>query len=294
MYELIPAGERTYYIDCPAKLGVYRHGEREVCLIDSGSDGSAAKQALKRLDEQGWRLTAIFNTHSHADHVGGNALLQQRTGAIAYADPVEAAFIRDPILEPMVLFGAYPYKEIRNKFLQAKPSDCRPLAEADLPEGLTYCPLTGHAAGQVGFHTADDVWFVADAVLSEETLEKYHVSYLYDLASYLDTLDRLETLEGRLFIPSHAAPVEDIRPLAAKNRGKAREVMELVVALCRTPRTAEQVIQGVFNHYQLKMVHNQLATVGATLRSYLSYLHETGRLNVEFSENLLTWNSISS
>ncbi len=292
MYELIPAGERTYYIDCPAKMGVYRFTERDVCLIDSGGDGSAAKQALRCLDEQGWRLAMILNTHSHADHVGGNALLQQRTGAIAYADPVEAAFIRDPFLEPTVLFGAYPYKEIRNKFLQAKPSDCRPLSEAPLPEGLTVHPLRGHAAGMVGFHTSDGVWFVADALLSEETLEKYHVSYLYDLASYLRTLEALETLEGRLFIPAHAPASPDLRPLIAKNRAKVYELQGAVLDLCRAPRTAEQVIQGVFTRYQLKMVHNQLATAGATLRSYLSCLHEEGRLRAEFQDNLLLWETV--
>ena len=32
MYELIQAGERTYYINCPAKMGVFLLGKNEVCL----------------------------------------------------------------------------------------------------------------------------------------------------------------------------------------------------------------------------------------------------------------------
>ena len=184
MYELISVGPRTWYMDCPTRVGVYEHSPGRVCCIDSGSDGGAAKRLLRHLEERGWTLTAIFNTHSHADHVGGNSLLQARTGVPAYAWGVEAPFVRDPVLEPMVLFGAHPYREIRNKFLEAKPSDCRALTEDVLPPGLTFADLHGHAAGMVGYRTDDDVWFVADAVLSEEALEKYHVSYLYDVGAY--------------------------------------------------------------------------------------------------------------
>ena len=42
MYELIPVGAHTYYIDCPAKIGVYVHGDGQAALIDSGSDAGAA------------------------------------------------------------------------------------------------------------------------------------------------------------------------------------------------------------------------------------------------------------
>ena len=45
MYELIQAGERTYYIECPAKMGLFNINDEEVCLIDSGNDKDAAKKA---------------------------------------------------------------------------------------------------------------------------------------------------------------------------------------------------------------------------------------------------------
>lgn len=72
MYELIQVSEHDYYIDCPAKMGLVRVGDREVVAIDSGSDKDAAKKLLRHVEARGWKLTAVYNTHSHADHIGGN------------------------------------------------------------------------------------------------------------------------------------------------------------------------------------------------------------------------------
>lgn len=40
-------------------------------------------EAIERaLDEKGWRLTHIFNTHHHFDHAGGNLELKEKTHAV--------------------------------------------------------------------------------------------------------------------------------------------------------------------------------------------------------------------
>lgn len=46
MYELIRAGERSYYIDCPAKIGLFEV-EGGVCLVDSGNDKDAAARCAR-------------------------------------------------------------------------------------------------------------------------------------------------------------------------------------------------------------------------------------------------------
>ncbi|UEM23396.1 hydroxyacylglutathione hydrolase [Skermanella mucosa] len=47
-----------------------------VGIVDPGDPGPV----LAALDRTGWCPTHIFNTHHHADHIGGNGVLKQRFG----------------------------------------------------------------------------------------------------------------------------------------------------------------------------------------------------------------------
>ena len=44
MYELIQLSDISYYVVSPAKIGIVKLSESEVCLIDSGNDKEAAKK----------------------------------------------------------------------------------------------------------------------------------------------------------------------------------------------------------------------------------------------------------
>ena len=81
------------------------------------------------------------------DHIGGNKYLMQQTGCRIYASSMEAAFTRHPILEPAFLYGGYPFKDLRHKFLMAQESDVSDvsrLSEDQLLKDLELIPLPGH------------------------------------------------------------------------------------------------------------------------------------------------------
>ena len=80
MFELIQVSKNSFYIQSPSKIGLVRLNDTHVCLIDSGSDKEAGRKVRQILDANSWQLTAIFNTHSNADHIGGNKYLQGQTG----------------------------------------------------------------------------------------------------------------------------------------------------------------------------------------------------------------------
>ncbi len=289
MYELVQAAGSSYYIQSPAKMGLVRLNDEEVCLIDSGNDKEAGRKVRKLLDEQGWRLRAIYNTHSNADHIGGNRYLQAQTGCKVYAAGLECAFTRHPILEPAFLYGGFPAKPLRHKFLLAQESDAEYLTQSVLPEGLELLELPGHFFDMVGFRTADDVVYLADCLSSRETLEKYQIGFIYDVAAYLQTLEMVKGLEAKLFVPAHAAATEDIAPLAQYNIDKVLEIAERICELCSQPCCFEDILQKLFDAYGLVLDFEQYVLVGSTVRSYLAWLLDTGRLTADFSGNRLHW-----
>ena len=289
MYELIQVTDRSYYIQSPAKIGLVKLGGAEVCLIDSGNDKDAGRKVRQLLDAQGWKLTAIYNTHSNADHIGGNKYLQGQTGCRIYAPGVECAFTRYPVLEPSFLYGGYPCRDLRHKFLMAQESGAEELTREVLPEGFELIPLPGHFFDMVGFRTPDDVVYLADCLSSRETLEKYQIGFIYDVAAYLDTLERVKSLSARMFVPAHAAATEEIAPLAQENIRKVWEIADHILELCGTPSGFETILQKLFQRYQLTMNFEQYVLVGSTVRSYLSWLKDTGKLNAGFEDSRLLW-----
>jgi len=159
----------TYVALGPTNIGVLALGDGSATLIDSGNDDDAGRKILRACEAESLHVSLIANTHSNADHCGGNAFIQARTDCRIAASRQESAFIENPALEPSFLWGGYPLPPLRNKFLLAKSSRVTDLLDAPCPvpgTGIHAFPLPGHFIGMVGFMTPDKVFFAADAVAS--------------------------------------------------------------------------------------------------------------------------------
>lgn len=292
MYEWIQVNDTCAYLQGPAKVGVLFTGDDCVCLIDSGGDKDAGRKIRQQLQDRKLSLTAIYHTHSHADHMGGSRYLKSQYSCRIYAPEEETAMIRHPLLEPAFLYGGFPPAEWKHKFLMAQESDPEPLTESVLPAGIRVIPLPGHSFGMVGYRTAEGVVFLADCLASRQTLEKYGVVFVYDVKAYLRTLEEVAHMEASLFIPSHAEATENITPLAELNRAKTYEFGERVAELCREPADCETLLQRVFEQLGLVMTYEQYALVGSTLRSYLTWLQTEGMVTSCIDHNRLLWKKL--
>ena len=274
MYELVQVSEKCYYINCPAKIGVYVADGENVYLVDSGNDKDAGRKVRQILDKNGWHLTAILNTHSNADHIGGNRYLQGQTGCKVYSGGIEAAFTKYPVLEPSFLYGGYPCKDLRHKFLMAQESDVADFSDESFPKEVEVIPLPGHFFDMVGFRMPDNVVFLADCISSRETL------------------DKVEQMEAAMFVPAHADASADVKELVCYNRDKVHEVADRILSICGEPICFERILQEVFKGYGLSMNFEQYVLVGSTVRSYLSWMKDTGRLSAEFQDSMLLWQRV--
>lgn len=289
MYELKNAVGNSYYMDCPSKVGLIFVGDGEACAIDGGSDKDAGKKVKKLLDAQGRKLTRILNTHSHADHIGGNRYLQQQTGCRIFAPAAEQPFCRNSVLEPAFLFGGKPPKELQTKFYMAQESETEILTEAALPTGMEILPLYGHSMGMVGYRSPDNAVYLADCLSSVETLRKYRIPYIYDVEAYLHTLDLVGHMEAAVFIPSHAEACEDIRPLVRENTETIWRIAEDILSICAEPMQLEAILRELFGQYGLKMDFGQYSMLLGTVRSFLVWLRAEDRAEAAFEDNRLLW-----
>jgi hydroxyacylglutathione hydrolase len=96
-------------------------------------DPAVAQPVLDVLEQKGWRLTMILNTHHHGDHVGGNLELKQKTGCTVIA----------PLSD-------------RNRI----PGFDRGVAEDDVvmlgKHSANVISTPGHTSSHVVYHFADD------------------------------------------------------------------------------------------------------------------------------------------
>lgn len=286
--ELVQVGKNTYYIKNATNIGIYMVEDNHVYLIDSGSDSDAGKKVLKIINERNFIVDGIICTHSNADHIGGNKIIQDRTGCKIFAHGIEKAFCNDPILESSFLYGGYPFKKLQNKFLMAPSSKVIEI-DGNLPKGLEYFSLKGHFFDMIGIKTSDDVYFLADSLFSEETIKKYHVFFVYDVRGFFNTLNYLSNLIGNKFILSHEKVLDNIERLIQLNQEKLEEILKVIYSFCEVERTFEEILSFLFSNYQLTMNENQYVLISSTLRSYLSYLCDEKELCYEFQNYKMVW-----
>jgi glyoxylase-like metal-dependent hydrolase (beta-lactamase superfamily II) len=289
--EPIRLGKQTWVLPGSVNIGLFED-EGKAVLFDSGGDDSAGRKLLRVVEERGLSLSLVANSHSHADHIGGNSLLQRRTGCGVAASSLEAALIEQPVLEPFSLWSGAPPRTLQTKFLQAQPSrvTLEALPGTRLGEtSIDVLDLRGHSLGMVGFRTSDNVLFVADTLFSEEILGKYKISYCADVKAALETLERLEALEAAWFVPCHAAPSEDIRGLVAANRRAFETVSALLAEVAKVPAIREELFARVLERLHVALDFVQYGLLFATLSAHLTFLYEKGILRPEFSGGRLFW-----
>jgi hydroxyacylglutathione hydrolase len=115
---------------------------------DSGEtmvvDPAVAEPVLAEANQRGWTITAIWNTHWHPDHTGGNAAIKAATGCTIIGP--EAERDRIPTLDVMVKEGDV----VRLGSVEAQVID-----------------VPAHTAGHIAYHFASEqAAFVGDTLFA--------------------------------------------------------------------------------------------------------------------------------
>ena len=304
MKELVKFSEHIYCLQLSTNIGILvsrnKNGEDELHLIDSGNSEKKKKKILSVLKEHfpSGKLKTIINTHSHADHCGGNFFLKKMTGCEIMASQGEAPLMECPDLEIGLICGSAPVSQLKTPYFIA------PVCPADKTFSnsqtiyleklkIEAISLKGHYIDQTGFLVTDTdgkrVFFAGDALSGRNVISRYWIQYLFDEEQTKKSLEKILTIKAEHYVPGHGLPVESVEGLVELNLLALLETENLIIEETKVPKTQEELLKALADRNDISLKLSQYMLIGCTLRSYLYSLSNQGKITFEIKDNIMKW-----
>lgn len=158
---------------------------------------------------------------------------------------------------------------------------------------LQVISLPGHYIGQTGFLFTDTdgkkVFFGGDSFSGRSAIKRFWIQYLLDETQTKETLHSLSKIKADFYVPGHGEMVTEIEGIAELNLIAILETEDMILDELKTPKTLEEILKAVAERNSIPLKISQYCLVGSTLRSYLSGLHNEGRITYEIQNNKMLW-----
>lgn len=285
----------VYYLPGASNVGLIVGEGKQALLVDTGVGQRSGRQLLQILEERGLKLVAIFNTHVHGDHVGGNAYLVEHTDAKIYAPLYDSIVLQHPVWGAMCVFGgAEPIVELGTP--RFAPQPC--IADEVVTEGeiqvagvtVQAVSLPGHTVSHTGY-IVNDVFFTGDILAGEAELANTAISYAYSITKRLESLERLRHYSCAYYVLGHGLPEHDITDLIERNTAQVMDVLNFIKNyLMQAPAEINEILEAVCQRYGIEIRNiREYYLVYPTLHAYLSHLHNSGQITYQITDHRLLW-----
>lgn len=214
----------------------YLLGFGEAVLVDPGADDEGELARLLAVlaaarERLGRRVTEIWITHHHPDHVAGVPAVREALGVPVRAHPLTAA--------RLAARGVPVDGELAE-------GECRRLA-GEPPLELQVLHTPGHARGHLAFRMLP-----SGAIVCGDLVSGLGTVVIDppdgDMDGFLASLERLERLAPPVLLPAHGAPLADGREaLAAVRRHRLAREAEVLAAWQRGRRQPEAIVREVYS-----------------------------------------------
>ena len=308
--------KNVYYSPGPTNVGVvacrgkFASKKKDIYLIDSGGDTEDAERIYGELKELfpeekgGFNLVAIINTHSHADHCGGNAFFVEKTGCKIWISRVEAAGLENNYLQSIIHCGSYPLSHIQIDYYIAHPSKADffidEKTKVKLRDGssFSFMSLPGHYLNMHGIiytnKEGQSVLFPGDALFGKAHVLKFWISYLLDLRAFKESLEKLNKSSFTWYVPCHGDPVQQIQEVVEMNQIAILSTESSILRCLENGKelTFSQIMKKVADMNDIKLRTGQYLLIGGTIRAYLAYMYEENLITCAMKDNLLLWHKV--
>lgn len=282
-------------------------------LIDCGMDTEASFETLRAgLEKRGvaWSdIRHILLTHMHPDHIGLSQRLLELTGATLSMHEIEDRHLRlvvsdmhrrIPWLDRVYKQAGVPgpleekmekhFFGIRKNFHELKPDrlykggEHIPTAVGPFEVILT----SGHSPGHICLHSRElKLLFSGDQMLEKITP---NISWHPDrdmLAEFLESNDRLSTLDVDLIFPGHDEPFSGHRAWIAETAAHHRERCDEILGVVRrTPQTAHQMVAELWRR-PLSPINHHFAIF--EVLAHLEHMQRRGEVRHRSNNGALEW-----
>ena len=287
--ELRPVLGSTYVADgATALLPIYKLNSTDIVLLDTGYAKLDRSALTHLLDDNDFHLKGILCSHAHFDHTGNVRYLQQRYGAIAAAQIIEAGISVNPDAY-RANYVALTYGKVQELFLEECFTADQVLRESDTSltlDGRTFgiLPLPGHTAGQMGFTTPDGVAYIGDAILDQSQIDGAKLPTSMFIARDLESKAFLKTTDYKAYILAHKSVVqpEALGALIDHNIAVIQSKRAELLALLEDGMTFPEWI-GAFCKQENVRTHNEMkfSIVERNFSNFVSWLTDSGAVTVQ-------------
>lgn len=288
----------------PASVGIIK-GLKGWILIDSTVEADAVKKIVKALaqalpdfpsEKEAGYVSAIINTHAHADHCGGNAWLQKQFGSTTYASAGEAPYIEAPQIEPHYLYGANAPKPFWNKFFCAQPSHVN--ERIDFQEGHKEKPLVGavkeiqvdgvslhavripgHSPEMIGIITESGYFYCGDLLFTPQILAKHPLLFLHDPATYMASLEWTKAASFNGVILTHGGFSDELDLLVDATMDQLKNNAAVIESVMTKPMSDSEIHIAVSKVLELEENLGGWHLNHGVVRSYLGQGLNEGRFS---------------
>ena len=304
---VINISDCIYYISGPTNIGIIEERlsdtKSNLYMIDSGCNTEDGKRIFTEITEyfsqKDITIKAIINTHSHADHCGANNYIQQKTNCEIWITENEQGSLINPFLQPIISWGGNPLPEINSSYYVAEKTVpnkiINPNEKLTLLNGIkiSFINLPGHYFEMVGILCEDNnkkVLYASDGIFGRKNIGKYWIPFLYDVKEFKNSLDTISSLNADFCIPGHGEPTSQIEETVELNKIAIISNEQCILeALKYKEQTQEDILKYVADKNEINLHIAQYMLIGCTIKAYLTFLYNEGKISYHIKENKMYW-----
>ena len=298
----IQLSKSVYCLLGATNIGIIEN-ENDIILIDSGLNRDNATEIDKTIKENfNKNIETIINTHSNADHAGGNKYFVEKYNCNILSTKKESAFLENPYLESTILWGAHPFDKIRTSYFECESSTATDfinedsIIELNAKTKISFVSLPGHFLDMIGISILDSdnkkTIFLGDSIFGAQMIQKYSISYMMKISEFINTLEKISQIESDFYIPSHSTIITsqaELKRVAQMNKNEIYKIQNFLLELCKTPMQNDDILAKVFETYHIRTTASQIVLIGSTIKNHLTDLYINKKLNMICENGRLYW-----